>query len=345
MDNSPLPRRQLVAHMSRLLKKLELNAQEMQDTHSINRRHVAKFERGEWASASREELQILFTLSAPEFSFLSLEVDEIWRTFGETVGPAYLSQRRNRTTRSEDLDALNLLLEAGLRLDYHPAEEIAANLAAKNCVVIGSPKNNAACEAVFAAIADKAGGCPLYLRWDDWDALQRTSRFCGRSNTKGQISIEIEAEEPVLHREGRTRINLLNDRRPQPRPKKVELKTSRPGSSKFGWDFGFLVAWRKPLGTKEDVTTIAFGGLTGFSTKEIATDLNRGILFIDPNEIKENVAVWRILCCPWRRRGQNLLPHSGGRRWINPKDWKELQEAVKASKKSPPKSAIGSEKD
>jgi len=332
--------------MNRLLKRLGLNAQGMQDTHGINRRHVAKFERGEWASASREELQILFTLSEPEFRFLSLEVDEIWRTFGEAVGSAYLSQRRNHTTRPEDLDALKLLLQAGLRLEYHPVGEIASHLETQNCVVIGSPKNNPACETAFAAIAEKAGGCPLYLRWDDWNSAVRTSRFCGQSSAKGQISIEVEAEEPAPLRDGRSvGINLLRDRRPKSRLKKVDLKTTRPGSSSYGWDFGFLLVWRKPLATSEDVTTIVFGGLTGFSTKEIATDLNRGILFIDTDEIRDNVPVWRILCCPWRRRGQKLIPHSGGRRWINPRDWKELQEAADASKKKPPKSGLGSEED
>lgn len=102
-----------------------------------------------------------------------------------------------------------------------------------------------------------------------------------------------------------------------------------------GRDFGLFVLCRKPLDAKEDVTTIALCGLSGWSTSEVADDLSQGLLFLHRKKIEYGQPLWRILACPWRRDGRIIRPIASGRRWIDPSDLTALKRLASDSMGQP----------
>ena len=157
MTDQRKPRRQVVAHMTDLLKKLSETPEGMQLNYGVNRRHIIKFQKDSWGSASREELQILMSLADQRgMDFLTLETDEVWRTFDDSLAVSYCSRKRGRL-RGEDLRAMDCLVKEGIHLEPPDTGDVIARMATRNCVLFGSPKNNPECEDALRELFAKHG--------------------------------------------------------------------------------------------------------------------------------------------------------------------------------------------
>jgi hypothetical protein len=317
----------------------------MESTYGVNRRHIEKFRQDRWGSTSREELQILMSLADTQgFAFLTLEEDQLWATFKGTRGVTFVS-RRTTGVRSEDLEAMKFLLDEGIHLDPPEAGEISAKVRSRNVVSFGSPKNNRDCDEalrLFFPDAADAGPAPFQFVWTDWNPSDKTSPFgaqaAGIADVGLRVAVPPTAKTGAAKRHqrdaGKARATVL-----------LRADLAAFSDQDYGWDFGILVMCRQPLKTSANVTTVLIGGLSGFSTQEVARDLSQGLLFLHPKHIVPGRPLWRILCCPWKKEGTHPVRHSRGRRWLDPTDAKAVGKMAADSLRPPPGRLIDEEID
>src|SRR5258708_2007323 len=342
MDHDRRPRRQVVAHMTKLLKALGQNAQGMEEEYGVNRRHIEKFRQDRWGSTSREELQILMSLGDQcGVQFLTLETDEVWKTFDATAA-SFLS-RDAYGIRQEDTEAMQSLLKEGIHLDQPERGDLIAKMKERNCVVIGSPKYNEPCrialEELFAvANATGPSDIPFRFIWNDLAASHPENRFYARAGAKDELGVELLLEESGEPPKPRARGKGNQGKLSLGEPKSTFLKADLPktATNEYGWDYGIFVMCRKPFQTTADVTTVMLCGLSGFATKEMARELSQGLLFLHPSYVTDSTPLWRILCCPWKREGRSVQAHSRGRGWIDPADEAAVKRVAIVSRRPPP---------
>lgn len=342
MDHDRKPRRQVVAHMTKLLKALGQNAQGMEDDYAVNRRHIEKFREDRWGSTSREELQILMSLGDQcGVDFLTLETDEVWKTF-DAMAASFLS-RDAKGIRHEDTEAMQCLLKEGIHLDQPEGGDVVAKMKEKNCVIIGSPKYNEPCRIALDELfrsgeSQDASDIPFRFRWSDLSADHPENRFYARSSASGEIGVELLVEDGGEQPKRRPKGTANQGKLSLGERRSAFLKADLPKATAhaYGWDYGIFVMCRKPSQTKANVTTVMLCGLSGFATKEMARELSQGLLFLHPAHVKDGIPLWRIFCCPWKREGRSVRAHSRGRGWINAADSEAIKKAGSDSLRPPP---------
>lgn len=345
--------------MTKLLEALgDDSAADLQERFGINKRHIAQFRQDRWGVTSRRELQILMSFAHQYgFSFLTLEPDQIWKTFDVGEAATFLSgagRGGRRGMRDEDIAAMKLLSGEGIHLDTpeNDGEVAPTTMLERNCVLIGSPKYNAASDLALRSLAadtQRTGSfqhIPFKFVWNDWQSVGKESAFCAQSTEDGRVGLEVALPSfPSRSRKRKAQqLGAIDEK-----AVRVFLSADLESTGKdYGWDFGVFVLCRHPLGTDAEVTTVLLGGLSAYATKEIARELSLGLLFLDFSHVAPGVPLWRILCCPWKRKGRSITAHAGGRRWLNPldaHDAAELRRLVEDSQRLPPRRATDIDED
>lgn len=204
----------------------------------------------------REQLRRYFLFAHSHgFEPFTMEPNAIWKTFANTRAVIFRGQRKADVPVESHLvkyfERLNCEVETSTNSDG-----IEEAMKEHNCVIIGSPKANPACE--------------IALAW-----LWKAEPFSANAKNRDRLPIsflgmtaEITPPSALLQESKRHGLTILHtDSKARTFLKVDWLPPEEYGSHNgIGQDAAILVGCQQPMGTEKNVTTIVIAGYTGLST-------------------------------------------------------------------------------
>lgn len=222
------------------------------------------------------------------FEFVSVE---FWRQIRETAQCTFLrgaqneeGTEQNLIIPSSDAEATSVIMDFLVEYmpeftyyDHRHSQEELLNIArSKNCIVIGSPKSNAATEILLSRFfnaeplnptAENRYKIPFGFCWPEaTQIVEQSSLTCSnqtRKRTKNLAGIAVK-------------------RGPHVRADYKEPEDFRAWSTGNGKDCGLVFVANRPFGTKEDVKLIVVAGFSGLGTVGAAEALIKDFRYLEP---------------------------------------------------------------
>lgn len=237
------------------------NATDFEKRFGLPRARVDQLEDDTWYELARGHLFKLLALESevrkdhPDFVFFRLEPNPLWETFANAGGVGLTGIDLENQPVRIDLNLVAAFSNAGITLPAPPAGVSVTDLMrTKNCVIVGSPKCNAATETALNALFPTDPPA-IAFHWPHWGDTR---------------------EETRISKRGPHRINFIDQR--------GEMRHEDDHSP--NGPVGALVVCRCPLQTAADVTTIIAAGCTRYGTLQIVQDLLSGDVHVPRSHVQ-----------------------------------------------------------
>ncbi|MFL6264348.1 MAG: hypothetical protein ACJ76Y_32065 [Thermoanaerobaculia bacterium] len=251
-------------------------------------------EKDNWRLDREALYRYLLFAHAHGFDAFRIAPHPIWRTF-ENDQNIRIFRGSNKADGPVEVFLTNYLERLhGMTLASTESDGIEKAMKQHNCVIIGSPKANAASEIALALLW---GAQPFVAAPQNQD--QVPVHFLGMKQEHPQPSAilidssrhGIDVRIPKSLRRNFVKVDWLPSGKYEP-------------STKDGQEAAVLVACHRPLGTEKDVTTIIIAGYTGTSTLEAAHEVTyKKIPDLDPS-IAPGEPCFAVLKFIFRKRAQ-----------------------------------------
>lgn len=291
----------------------------------ISPQKLTKILNDEWPYITRDAIERTADyLRLPASEIFQLVHIDFWKQIHESKQCTFVRGSQNKkgnvqeiTIPRSDDDATNEITGflgdfmseftfADPRLDV---DELVNRAKSENCIVIGSPKSNAATEILlshffraepFNSSDENRLKIPFGFCWeeDDNDIVKKSSLTCSsmaRKRTKNR--------GPGIAVRGGTHVpaDYMNP------------KAFGEWSPKVGKDCGLVFVANKPFGTKQDVKLIVLAGFSGIGTLGAARALIEDFRYLEPYQDED--CVYGLVQCWYNKTANNNIRSFKDFRW------------------------------
>lgn len=295
---APMLTRILKVHLGEHLERLasEIGKSKLAKEIGVSAQKLTAMMNDDWQYITRDALERTadyLGLGADEvFEFVSVD---FWKPIEQTNGVTFLRGSSEKRGDNEEFQMPwyddqatevvgNLLRE--LLPNYDQSDfadhgqdrvQLIERARQQNCIVIGSPKSNAACEILLCEIfgaepfdpsPENRNKIPFGFCWEDNNPIvERSSLACSdraRKDTKGRPGIALKSRIHVA-------ANYFTD-----------AAIFRKWKTKSGQDCGLVFVANKPFGAVHNVKLIVLAGFSGVGTVAAAKALTHDFRYLEP---------------------------------------------------------------